>query len=81
MTRIVLHIDRLVLHGIDSADAEALSAGVHQALSQSLRETANVAALLAQDRTARVSIGQVQTGTTPEVTGQRIGERIAGGSR
>lgn len=81
MTRIVLHIDRLVLRGIDSADAEALSTGVQQALSQSLRETANIAALLAQDRTARVSVGQVQTGATPEATGQRIGERIAGGSR
>ncbi|MDB6144113.1 MAG: hypothetical protein JWP80_3157 [Pseudomonas sp.] len=37
MTRIVLHIDRLVLRGIDPADADALAQALRDELGQQLR--------------------------------------------
>lgn len=60
MTRIVIHIDRLVLRGIDSTDAEAVSAGVSSALAEALGDPARRASLLAQGNRARVDAGTVK---------------------
>lgn len=36
MTRVVVHIDKLILRGIDRADARAISAGIETQLKQLL---------------------------------------------
>ncbi|AGA89624.1 hypothetical protein Thimo_0785 [Thioflavicoccus mobilis 8321] len=45
MTRLVLHIDRLVLRGVDPGDAEALAAGLRAGLARQLAEPGAAQAL------------------------------------
>ncbi|MDO9598366.1 MAG: hypothetical protein Q7J47_11665 [Azoarcus sp.] len=85
MKRIVVHIDRLVLRGIDAGDAAAVSAGVQagvEAELQRLQGEAGAAAHLAAGcHLARISAGSVQLGanSTGSDTGHQIGQAIAGG--
>lgn len=78
MARIVIHIDRLILRGIDGADAEAVSAGVSSALAEALGDPARRASLVAQGNRARVNAGKVNASTAAESTGRAVGARIAG---
>ncbi len=78
MTRVIVHIDRLILKGVSPADADGLSAGLRESLSQSLANSSYIAALQAQDRKARINIGKIQLGSTPKATGRSIAERITG---
>lgn len=54
MSRIVLHIERLVLRGIDPHDAAALSRAVQSELQRLLAEPGSAAALTASGNRARV---------------------------
>jgi len=81
MSRIVIHIDRLVLNGIDPGDADALSAGLREALARSLGEQANLATLMSHGGTPRLRLDPITAGTTPEATGQRIGQHLTGGPK
>lgn len=55
MSRIVLHIDRLVLRGIDPHDTAALSSAVQGELQRLLAEPGSAAALAANSNRARVT--------------------------
>lgn len=81
MSRIVIHIDRLVLNGIDPGDADALGAGLREALARSLGEQANLATLMSHGGTSRLRLDPITAGATPEATGQRIGQHLTGGSK
>lgn len=77
MTRIVVHIDKLVLHGFDRHDAAAVSAGV-QAELQRLLEQPGAAASLSEGGHR----GQLRVGVVPVAQGSGahgIGRAIAGG--
>ncbi|QID17619.1 hypothetical protein G3580_08160 [Nitrogeniibacter mangrovi] len=73
MTRIVIHIDALVLQGIDRRDADAVAAGVRAELARRLADPA-AANTLGTD-TRRVDAGRVHTGTT---AGRSLGGALAG---
>ncbi|WP_333858703.1 hypothetical protein [Denitromonas sp.] len=77
MTRIVVHIDKLVLTGIDRKDAAAVSAGVQAELQRLLAQPGAVASLAAGGDRARLhtAVGPVALGAV----GQGIGRAIAGG--
>lgn len=62
MTRVIVHIDRLVLRGVDRADAAGLARSL-EAEMQRLMTTPGVAqGLAAQGDTPRVRAGRVQVG-------------------
>ena len=55
MSRIMLHIERLVLRGIDPRDTEALSRAVQSELRRLLAEPGSAAALSASGNRARLT--------------------------
>ena len=81
MTRIVLHIDKLVLRGIDRADAKAVTAGVQAELQRLLREPGTAASLAAGgDRyRVRATPAPIALGASAASTGKRIAASIASG--
>lgn len=83
MTRIVVHIDRLVLHGIDRADAKALSDGVQAELQRLLAAPGAAAALTAGGDRARVWTPptQLASGTSAATMGKHVAASIASGVR
>lgn len=80
MPRIVLHIDRLVLHGVDLADAAAVVDGLQATLRVQLA-VQGIGALVAHSATPLLKAGQVQVaqGGGGEAMGQAVGESIAAG--
>jgi len=60
MTRVVLHIDRLVLRGVDRADAAAVSAGLKGQLQHLLVGPDAARALAAAGNAYRVKAGEVR---------------------
>ena len=74
MTRIVLHIDRLVLRGVDPADAGAVAAALRAELGQRLQADA-AAALAGQGDRAVLRAGRVQL--APGDHGQALGRAVA----
>lgn len=89
MKRIVVHIDRLVLRGIDADDAAAVSAGVQAGVQAELRrllaEPGTAAQLATGGHRARIRAGAVtltanSTGSnTDHHMGHHMGQAIAGG--
>jgi hypothetical protein len=79
MTRIVLHIDRLVLRGVSKADAASLSESLRAELASRLTEPGARSALLASGGQHRLNVGSVQVphGQSASETGQAIAGRIA----
>ncbi|MCB1894522.1 MAG: hypothetical protein H6945_08295 [Zoogloeaceae bacterium] len=73
MTRIVLHIDRLLLRGIDRNDAAAVAAGVEAELRRLL--STSVTDLSQQPDRRRIDAGRVDTGGD---RGERFGAGLAG---
>lgn len=61
MTRVVVHIDSLILRGIDPADAPALSAGIEAQLQQLLGEPGRATRLAAAGNRRRVDAGVVDS--------------------
>lgn len=74
MTRIVLHIDRLVLRGIDQADADALA----QALRDELSRQLEVCPVRVNGDRYRLDAGSVHLahGDDAKVLGRAIATRI-----
>ncbi|MDN3556275.1 hypothetical protein [Halomonas maura] len=79
MTRLVLHIDRLVLRGIDPDDAEAISAGLQAELQRRLAAPAAVDALVEGGDRARLRIQPHVVGQAPASGGRALGSAIADG--
>ena len=75
MSRLVLHIDRLVLTGIDRHDADAVAAGVQAELQRLLAEPGAAAALADAGPRGRIHAGQVAVAGK----GQAMGQALAGG--
>lgn len=85
MTALVLHIDRLVLRGIDRADAQVVGEALRTALAAQLQgrlpAAADVAAMadaLAQGRPAAPVRLQLPTGTGAAAQGRALGTAVAG---
>lgn len=83
MSRIVVHIDKLVLHGIDRADAKALTAGVQAELQRLLAEPGTAAVVAAGGDRARVTTPptQLASGTSATTMGKHLAASIASGVR
>lgn len=79
MTRIVLHIDRLVLRGVEPADAGAVAAAMQAELGRLLGSDAG-AALLAPGDSAVLRAGRVHLapGDHGPALGRAVAARIAG---
>lgn len=79
MKRIVLHVDLLVLRGIDRADLAAVSSALETALKARLADDRAVAALAAHDGHAAVYAGQakVSPSGSPGALGSAVAARIA----
>lgn len=83
MNRIVLHIDQLVLRGVDRSDAAAVADALQATLRTQLA-TQGIGALAAHATTQRLQAGQVHVrrdhhGAT--ALGQAVGARIAAGGK
>lgn len=80
MTRIVLHIDRLVLRGIDRADAPAVTAALRDELQRRLA-VSGTRAQLSRGPEAHIDAGRIRlaAGTRPASLGRASGRRIARG--
>jgi hypothetical protein len=79
MTRVVLHIDRLVLRGIDRGDAGAVSAALQERLHALLAADGG-AALREQGATHRLrtTAAPVPADAGAAAIGHAVAERIAG---
>jgi len=77
MTRIVVHIDRLVLTGIDRNDAATVAAGMQAELQRLLAEPGINRALTDTGHRLRIRVGAVPV--APGTTAQAMGRAIAGG--
>jgi hypothetical protein len=81
MTRVILHIDRLVLCGIDSADTNAVSAGIRAQLETLLSEPDVAETLAGRGDCYHIKGGIAhfdQAGAAGDL-GLSIGKRIAKG--
>lgn len=81
MTRIVLQVDKLVLRGIDPADAKAVAAGVQGELQRLLAVPGAASALIAVGDRLRVDTAptKLAPGAGNYKTGQRIARSILKG--
>ncbi len=81
MTRVVVHIDKLVLRGIDRADAAAVSAGIRAQLKSLLVEPGVVVTLATAGNRSRIKAGtaQVDQACGASSVGRNIGNQIAKG--
>lgn len=78
MTRIVVHIDRLVLRGVAPNDATALSEAIHAELGQLLGNHPDIASLTGKAVRGSINAGSVNASNSPQGTGKTIAMRIAG---
>ena len=76
MKRIIMHIDKLVLRGIDHADAAAVSAGVQADLQRLLAEPGAASPLTGGGHRYRITAGTVHV--THGTRGRAMGHAIAG---
>lgn len=81
MTRIMVHIDQLVLRGVAQTDADALSAEISRAVADQLGAQSVRAPLIVQGDQYRIQAGKVTAASNPVATGQAIGQRIVSGGR
>lgn len=77
MTRLVIHIDKLVLRGIDRSDAAAVAAGVQAELQRLLAEPGAASTLIEGGDRYRLKAGTIQS--APATGGRALGQAIAGG--
>lgn len=75
MTRIMLHIDRLVLRGIDQADADAFTQALRDELSRQLAGAAAGPGLRASGDRYRLDAGHVYIAHNDDA--QALGRAIA----
>ena len=81
MPRIVLHIDRLVLHGVERGDAAALSAALQVELHSLLGVPGATHALTARAGARAVQAGKaaLPPGADASALGRAVASRIVGG--
>lgn len=80
MSRVVLHIDRLVLRGISPAEIEAFAAALQQELQRQLAIPGMAETLSRVSHQARIKVGEahcLKSGS--EGLGQAAARRIASG--
>ena len=77
MTRVIVHIDRLVLSGFRAEDRHAIAAGLLQQLGQILALRDTVFVLKDGGDSGRLQVGgvHIEHGLKP----QRVGENVARG--
>jgi hypothetical protein len=80
MSRIVLHIDRLVLRGIAPAEIEAFTAALRQELQSQLATPGMAETLSNVGHQARMKAGEVHSPkSSSEGLGQTVARRIMDG--
>jgi hypothetical protein len=80
MTRIVLHIDRLVLRGMAPAEVETLTAALTQELERQLARPHMAQTLSRMGHRARIKLGEVHSPAfAAEGLGQAVAQRIIHG--
>lgn len=81
MTRVVVHIDKLILRGIDRADAAALSKGLQAELRDLLSEQGLTSLISRQGNIPRVKVEPLshEAGTAAHQLGSGIGRRVVNG--
>ena len=81
MTRVVLHIDRLVLRGVDGRDAAAVERALQGELQRLLAVPDAQAYLMDHDRSAHVGVGKVRTpqGADAGALGRAVAKGIVRG--
>jgi hypothetical protein len=77
MTRVVVHIDRLVLKGFAYQDRHALAEGLQQELGRLLAEPDAVRRLVEQGNVGLLNVGGVRFG--PNAAPAKVGVRAARG--
>ena len=75
MSRVVIHIDRLVLKGFPREDRHAIAAGLQQELSRVFGDREAVERLSAVGDVSRLQVRGVQIGQDSKP--QHIGENVA----
>ena len=83
MTRIVLHIDRLVLRGFGRDDREGIAEGLRAELGRLLAAPETSRHLMSQNGVSRLKIGAVRIGqgAKPTTVGEQAAQGIARGIR
>jgi hypothetical protein len=83
VTRIVLHIDRLVLRGFDPIDRDSLAEGLRQELVELLTRPASAPSITGLRSAPRLSAGTVRIDhdAQPAYIGKLIAGRIIKGVR
>jgi hypothetical protein len=79
VSRVVVHIDRLVVSG--PADARAVEAAVREAVARELGRPGATARVVATGSREAVDAGQVRAADGPAALGAAIGRSIGGGGR
>ena len=81
MTRVVVHIDKLVLRGIERADAAAVSAGIEAQLQQMLVAPGMATKLVDAGDHHRIKAGVVDVSKAggAQQLGRKAGKRIVRG--
>lgn len=77
MTRVVVHIDRLVLKGFRPQDAEDIASGLQQELARALASPDAARSVAAMASVPRLQLRGVSV--ERGATAQRVGERVAQG--
>lgn len=83
MTKVILHIDQLVLNGLQRSDAAAITASLQSELQGRLRDPAARAALTKQGNIGTCAVGPVKLrqNASSRAIGTALARRIAGGGR
>ena len=78
--RIVLHIDRLVLRGIDHGNAAAVASGLQAGLQELLAQAGEAPTIISAGDRYRVRAGSVRVhdGDSGRALGRAIAGKIAG---
>ena len=81
MTRVVVHIDRLVLKGFRGADSQAIGEGMRSELARALAEPSTAGSLASMGDIPRINAGNVSVSrdTAPRQFGVSAGRAIARG--
>jgi hypothetical protein len=77
MSRVVVHIDRLVLSGFRHADRDAVAAGVQQELQRAFANREVLARVRATGNIATVRVRGVEI--APRSSPRQVGETVARG--
>ena len=83
MTRVIVHIDRLVLHGLDRADAAGISAGLQSELQRLLASPEAAAGLVARGDLRQLQGGSLKLSPRDPAadTGRAVARRVIPGVR